>query len=87
VLDWILRRSFGEIDAVERPIGWLPKPEDINLEGLDGFPINTLKNLLSVDEALWKEEVRGIHAFYAKLGDKLPAKLKEELTVLGKNLN
>ena len=87
VLDWIIRRSFGEADAVESSIGWLPKPEDINLEGLDKVSFDTLKGLLSVDKALWMEEVKGIHAFYAKFGDKLPAKLKEELAVLEKNLN
>jgi phosphoenolpyruvate carboxykinase (GTP) len=85
VLDWILRRSFGETEAVESPIGWLPKPEDISLEGLD-VSLDTLKALLSVDKVLWKEEAKGIGEFYAKFGDKLPAKLKDELAALEKSL-
>jgi phosphoenolpyruvate carboxykinase (GTP) len=86
VLDWIVRRAFGEADAVESPIGWLPKPEDISLEGLPDVSPDTLKSLLSADKALWREEAKGIHEFYAKFGDKLPAKLNEELAALEKAL-
>jgi phosphoenolpyruvate carboxykinase (GTP) len=85
VLEWIMARAFGEADADETAIGYVPKAEDINLEGLD-VSLETLKGLLSVDKALWKEEAKGIHEFYAKFGDKLPAKLKEELATLEKNL-
>ncbi|MDR3331843.1 MAG: phosphoenolpyruvate carboxykinase (GTP) [Synergistaceae bacterium] len=86
VLEWIIQRAFGEAEATESPIGYLPKAEDINLEGLDEVSLATLKGLLSVDKALWKEEAKGIHEFYAKFGDKLPAKLNEELAKLEKNL-
>jgi phosphoenolpyruvate carboxykinase (GTP) len=85
VLEWIIDRAFGEADAVESPIGYLPKPEDINLDGLD-VSLETLRGLLSVDKELWREEAKGIHEFYAKFGDKLPPKLKEELANLEKNL-
>jgi phosphoenolpyruvate carboxykinase (GTP) len=86
VLEWIIHRAFGEADAEESPIGYLPKPEDINLEGLD-ISVDTLKGLLTVDKDLWKDETKGIHEFYAKFGDKLPPKLKEELATLEKNLS
>ncbi|MDR3076018.1 MAG: phosphoenolpyruvate carboxykinase (GTP) [Synergistaceae bacterium] len=85
VLEWIIKRAFGEADAVESPIGYLPKADDINLEGLDISP-DTLKGLLSVDKELWREEAKGIHEFYAKFGDKLPTKLNDELARLEKNL-
>jgi phosphoenolpyruvate carboxykinase (GTP) len=85
VLEWIIQRAFGEADAVESPIGYLPKAEEINREGLD-VSLDTLKGLLSVDKELWREEAKGIHEFYAKFGDKLPQKLKEELANLEKNL-
>jgi phosphoenolpyruvate carboxykinase (GTP) len=85
VLEWIMARCFGEADAVETPIGYVPKAEDINLEGLD-FDIETLKDILTVDNDLWREEVKGIKEFYAKFGDKLPAKLNEELAQLEENL-
>jgi phosphoenolpyruvate carboxykinase (GTP) len=85
VLEWIIKRAFDEADAAESPIGYLPKPEEINLDGLD-VPLDTLKGLLNVDRELWREEAKGIREFYAKFGDKLPQKLKEELDRLEKNL-
>ena len=85
VIEWVLGRAFGEYDAVETPIGFVPKPEDINLEG-SGVDEETLKDLLTVDPALWKQEVAGIREFYAKFGDKLPKQLKDELDALEKRL-
>ena len=84
-LEWIIDRCEGKADAVETPIGYEPKAEDINIEGLD-LSIETLKNLLAVDVSLWKEEAKGIHEFYAKFGDKLPKELKAELADLEKRL-
>ena len=81
VLEWILKRCFDEVDARETEIGYLPKVEDINLEGVDVTP-ETLADLLSVDRDLWREEAAGIREFYAKFGDKLPQALREELAGL-----
>ena len=85
VIEWVLKRAFGEADAVETPIGFVPKPEDINLEG-SGVDEATLRDLLTVDPALWKQEVAGIREFYAKFGDKLPQSLRDELDALEKRL-
>ena len=83
VLMWILARCDGTVDAVKTPIGYEPKPEDINIEGLDGVTLDTIKDLLSVDVASWEDDiyrpVTGIEAFYAKFGDKLPAEMKKQL--------
>ena len=81
VLMWILDRCAGKADAVETPIGYLPKAEDINIEGLHGISLSTVEDLLSVDKSLWKEEIKGIEEFYSKF-DKdqtLPAELAQEL--------
>ncbi|MBQ6808426.1 MAG: phosphoenolpyruvate carboxykinase (GTP) [Firmicutes bacterium] len=85
VLQWIMARCFDEVGAVDTPIGYVPNAEDINLEGLD-FSIDTLKDILTVDKDLWREEVAGIHEFYAKFGDRIPAELKAELAKLEANL-
>ena len=79
VLEWMLKRCDGEVDAVETAIGYVPKAEDINLEGLDNFSIETLKGILEVDNAKWAKEAEGIEEFYKKFGDKLPAELRAEL--------
>jgi Phosphoenolpyruvate carboxykinase (GTP) len=86
VLMWILDRCDDKVDAVETPIGYLPKPEDINIEGLDGITLDTIKDLLSVDKDLWKADVEGIKEFYAKVGDRMPKELFDELAVLEGNL-
>ena len=87
VLDWIIDRCEGKVDADETAIGFVPKAEDINLEGIeDEVSDAQLKELLSVDTALWKDEVAGIEEFYAKF-DRLPATLKAELETLKENIN
>jgi len=85
VLEWILNRCEDKVDAVESPIGYLPKPEDINIEGLD-ITVDTIKELLTVDKNNWTEEVKGIEEFYAQFGDRLPEELKVELAKLKANL-
>ena len=85
VLMWILGRCDGTADAVETEIGFEPKPEDINIEGLD-ITKETISDLLSVDKELWKTEAEGIREFYKKFGEKLPKELMAELEKLEKNL-
>jgi phosphoenolpyruvate carboxykinase (GTP) len=85
VVMWILGRANGTADAVETPVGYEPKPEDINLEGLD-VTTDTVRDLLNVDKTLWKEEAAGIREFYQKFGDKLPAELSHQLDILDANL-
>ncbi|MCD8001729.1 MAG: phosphoenolpyruvate carboxykinase (GTP) [Oscillospiraceae bacterium] len=85
VIEWVLKRAFGEVDAVDSEIGYLPRPEDINLKGC-GVDMETLRGLLSVDKTLWRQETAGIREFYAKFGEKLPAALKAELDELERRL-
>ncbi len=86
VLLWILARCAGEVDAVETAIGYVPKAEDINIEGLDGITVDTIKELLTVDVESWKEDAKNIREFYAQVGDHVPAELYEELDALEKRL-
>lgn len=86
VLDWILKRCEETVDADETAIGYVPKPEDINLEGCS-VDEETLKGLLNVDIETWKKEAEGIKEFYKKFGDRLPKELEEELAALESRLN
>ena len=86
VLDWIIKRCDGTADATETAIGYVPKAEDISLDGLD-FSLDTLKDILVVDNAEWAKEAEGIEEFYKKFGDKLPAELKKQLEGLKSRLN
>ena len=86
VVDWILKRCGDQADAVETPIGFVPKAEDIDLSGLE-LSLDTLKGILAVDSEEWKKEADGITEFYKKFGDKLPAELRSQLDSLKARLN
>ncbi len=86
VLEWILERCEGKVDAKETAIGYVPNPEDINIEGLD-ITVDTIADLTTVDKETWKEETKGIEEFYAQFGDRLPAELKENLDELKARLD
>ena len=87
VLEWIIKRCEGKVDAEETAIGFVPKAEDINLEGIeDEVSEDQLKEILSVDNSLWEDEAKGIEEFYAKFGDRLPKALSDELNTLKANL-
>ena len=86
VIEWMLKRCENKADANVSPIGYMPKPEDINLEGLD-ISMDTLKSLLTIDKEAWLEDVKSIEEFYAKIGDTIPQELYEELKTLTDNLN
>lgn len=87
VLEWIIKRCEGKVDAEETAIGFVPKAEDINLEGIeDEVSEDHLKEILSVDNSLWEDEAKGIEEFYAKFGDRLPKALSDELNTLKANL-
>jgi len=87
VLEWIIKRCEGEVDAKETAIGYLPYAKDINIEGLEGeVSLESLESILDVDNDLWAKEADGIAEFYAKFGDKLPKELADELATLKANL-
>lgn len=85
VLEWIIDRCEGKKDAVETAIGYVPKPEDINIEGLD-IDRKTLEEILSVDNTKWMQEAQGIEEFYKKFGNKLPQELVDQLQALKQRL-
>ena len=86
VLDWIIDRCEGKVDAQETAIGYLPYAKDINLEGLDMTEAD-LDKILDVDKAAWEEELAGVDELYAKFGDKLPEELAAELANVKAALN
>lgn len=81
VLLWILARCEGKVDAVESAIGYLPNPEDINVEGLD-ISTDTIKELLEVDKEVWLKDADGIKEFYKQIGDRVPAELYAQLDAM-----
>ena len=86
VLLWILARCEGTVDADETAIGYVPKPADINVEGLDGVTTDTIRELVSVDHDSWKADIANIREFYDLIGERVPAELRAELDALDKRL-
>lgn len=81
VLTWIIDRCEESVEAIETPIGLEPNPEDINTEGLN-MDINVIKELLEVDNDLWKIEAENIENFYSQFGDRIPNELNNQLDKL-----
>ncbi|NLN04078.1 MAG: phosphoenolpyruvate carboxykinase (GTP), partial [Clostridiaceae bacterium] len=76
VLLWILDRCNDRVDAVKTPIGYLPRPEDIDLEGTD-VDLDTLKSILDVNKEDWIEELNSQEEHLAKF-DKLPVEVRNQ---------
>ncbi len=85
VLNWIIDRCEGKADATETAIGYVPKPEDIDLTDLD-MDMDTLKSILKVDKEAWVKEAAEITEHYKKFGDRLPKELEEQLAALKSRL-
>ncbi|WP_288024849.1 phosphoenolpyruvate carboxykinase (GTP) [Arthrobacter sp.] len=81
VLKWAIERIEGTADAVETPIGYVPTPASLDLEGLDVSP-SDLEDALKVDAREWSEELAGIDEWYARFGASLPAEMAAELSGL-----
>jgi len=77
VLKWMLDRIEGRARATETPIGYVPEPSSLTLDGLS-IPRETLNELLRVDPGNWMEEDQAIAKFLEKFGDRLPPALSQE---------
>ena len=84
VLDWILKRCEGAVDAKETEIGYVPYAKDIDLEGLD-YSRETLESILEIDQKRWSAEADEIAEYYKQFGDRLPEELKQSLATLKAN--
>lgn len=85
VLKWILERCEGTAGAVESPIGYVPKPSDIDLSGIE-IPAADMETVLSVDPVGYLEEVVQIREYHAKMGDRYPAGVKAQVDALEQRL-
>lgn len=72
VLKWIVQRVHGGASAVESPIGWMPRYEDMDWTGLENFSREDFANITTIDREPWKQELLSHEELFAKLYDKLP---------------
>jgi len=85
VLKWMLDRMAGRAAATETPIGNVPTPASLDLEGLE-IPRGNLDELLRVDSGRWSEEEAASAKFLEKFGDTLPALIRRQHQALGERL-
>jgi phosphoenolpyruvate carboxykinase (GTP) len=86
VLKWVIERLEGTAAAVETPIGLVPAPGALDIDGLD-LTEDQVRQALAVDAAEWKREIPQIREWFAKFGDELPAVLWTELDALEERLD
>ncbi len=72
ILKWIVDRTRGCGYAVESPLGWKPRYQDINWEGLEEMTPEQFNKLMSVDREAWKKEILSHEELFSKIYDKLP---------------
>ena len=86
VLKWMLERIEGKAEATETPIGVVPTPDGITLDGLD-VSRETMLELLRVDPQDWAKEHAEIGKFFERFGGRLPGEVREEHARLGERLH
>jgi len=75
VLEWIVDRARGRSYALESPIGWMPRYEDIDLEGLEGFSESDFLTAMSLNRDEWDAEILAHDELFIRLNDRLPKEM------------
>jgi len=78
VLEWIVNRCDGSVEADETPIGYVPKLDSLNLAGLDIGPA-TMQSLLGITPSVWANEINEIEEYFNTFGEKVPDVLYEQI--------
>jgi len=81
VLQWIIQRCEGQVEAVETAIGHLPKEDGIQVSDLDIDP-EVWKSLISINDDQWRNEMAEFGDYLDSFGDRLPQKLREQHEVV-----
>jgi phosphoenolpyruvate carboxykinase (GTP) len=71
ILKWVVERVRGKASAVESPIGWMPRYDDLDWEGID-FSKDQFKSITTLDRESWKKEVLAHEELFERMYDRLP---------------
>ncbi len=86
VLEWMLKRVDGEVGAIETPIGNLPDPTDVNLDGVE-LTAEAREKLFGYDRAGWAAEFEHIGEYLREYGERMPGALEDERARIAKVLS
>jgi phosphoenolpyruvate carboxykinase (GTP) len=85
VLAWILDRCAGSVEALDTPIGNMPRPGDLNTAGLDISP-EALVELTAVPNAAWRKEIESFRQYLLEYGTHLPGAMLAEADEVARRL-
>jgi phosphoenolpyruvate carboxykinase (GTP) len=85
ILKWVVERVEGKGNAVETPVGFVPRAEDLDTEGLTES-LEDIQAALDVKPEEWRAELPLIEEWFAKIGDQVPTSLRDELDALAQRL-
>jgi phosphoenolpyruvate carboxykinase (GTP) len=76
VLKWITDRVHGKAFAMETPLGWIPRKQDIDLNGVKGFDESKYDELMKIDRDEWRRELLLHEELFERLFDRLPREFR-----------
>lgn len=86
VLKWIVERVRGKAYGREKALGWIPRSEDLDLEGLKNFGRDQYKAVRRIDRAEWRRELLQHEELFERVYDKLPKEFLHMRQLLLSNL-
>ena len=84
-MKWIFERSNGNKDAVETPIGYVPRVNDIEVP--NGVSMDSMQELLRVDVEAWRKEIDSISEYMRQFGSSLPEEMKTQINSMKQRLS
>jgi phosphoenolpyruvate carboxykinase (GTP) len=75
VLKWVIDRAHGRVGAWETPLGWVPRTQDFDLEGMENFDATDFENLQNINLEEWRREVLSQDELFMKLYSFLPKEM------------
>ena len=86
VLKWVIDRIEGNVEAEQSVVGYTARAEDLDLEGLD-TPIEDIREALTADPELWKEDVADSRRYLESLGSRIPQEIFDQLKKLDERIH
>jgi len=75
VLKWIIDRAKGKVGGKETLLGWVPKPGDLDLSGLD-IHSEAIRQATDINQGEWKNELESLDDFFKQFGKTMPESLQ-----------
>jgi phosphoenolpyruvate carboxykinase (GTP) len=75
ILQWIVGRTQGRANALESPIGWMPRYNDLDWTGLDDFSEADYLRAMSLERADWDKEILSHDELFIRLNDRIPKEM------------